>query len=84
MVDTRRWSLRHGHLTVSTVGVVHAMRRLTDDMPGVRERGEESWARPSTSTSTSTSTSSQSSSCTSRLSFVLLFFFADGQASPPI
>jgi len=82
MVDTRRWSLRHGHLTVSTVGVVHAMRRLTDDMPGVRERGEESRARPSTSTSTSTS--SQSSSCTSRLSFVLLFFFGDGPASPPI
>mmetsp|Transcript_6997 Transcript_6997/g.12992 ORF Transcript_6997/g.12992 Transcript_6997/m.12992 type:complete len:379 (-) Transcript_6997:90-1226(-) len=35
MTDQRRWSLRHGHITVSTVGVISNMRKLTRDMPNV-------------------------------------------------
>ena len=35
MTDRRLFSLRAGHITVSTVGVVPSMRKLTKEMPGV-------------------------------------------------
>ena len=35
MMDIKRWSLQKKHLTVSTVGVVHNLKRLTEDCPGV-------------------------------------------------
>ena len=35
MLDTKRWSLGHGHVTVSTVGVEKGIRKLTRDVPHV-------------------------------------------------
>jgi adenine C2-methylase RlmN of 23S rRNA A2503 and tRNA A37 len=35
MVDSRRWKLAHGHVTVSTVGITPKMRQLTRDLPEI-------------------------------------------------
>jgi adenine C2-methylase RlmN of 23S rRNA A2503 and tRNA A37 len=35
MMDTRRWNLKHEHVTISTVGLVSQIRKLTKDLPEV-------------------------------------------------
>jgi sorting nexin-8 len=35
MLDRRRWNLAHGRVTVSTVGLISQMRKLTKDLPEV-------------------------------------------------
>jgi adenine C2-methylase RlmN of 23S rRNA A2503 and tRNA A37 len=35
MMDRRRWNLAHGRVTVSTVGLISQMRKLTKDLPEV-------------------------------------------------
>ncbi len=35
MVDTRTWSMQHHHVTVSTVGIISKIYKLTRDLPFV-------------------------------------------------
>jgi len=35
LIDRKRWNLAHGHVTVSTVGIVPRIRQLTRDLPQV-------------------------------------------------
>ena len=35
MMDRRRWNLAHGHVTVSTVGLISQIRKLTRELPEV-------------------------------------------------
>jgi len=35
LVDIKRWNLRHGRVTVSTVGIVSKIKQLTNEMPEI-------------------------------------------------
>jgi adenine C2-methylase RlmN of 23S rRNA A2503 and tRNA A37 len=35
LIDRRRWNLKHGHVTVSTVGIISKIRKLTRELPEV-------------------------------------------------
>lgn len=35
MVDVRRFGLSHDHVTISTVGIVHNIRKMTADYPNL-------------------------------------------------
>lgn len=35
LIDNKRWNLAHGRITVSTVGIVNKIRKLTEDLPEV-------------------------------------------------